>query len=307
MKDKIKRILWITVAIGVIAALFKFTDPQALYKANLLLLTAGALSFLGSLYLWFLAWNYLMKEPFKKCLRINTKALMGLFAPTGFGADLLRAYFSRKENSSGSEAIATSFMVKFWKFLLMFFLLLLAIVLLAPRSPDFNQNLVFFLAGLVLTMTGAIIVLLFRFKKFTHLIGKIFKKYYAIRFHEQLKEQFHSLNPKRSTIIVILLILSTVLEITTIALLFSSLGVNLSIIQVFIFASVGHSLTLLTLTPKGIGVAEGGGYLVLSMAYFGLSQGVIGSFLILWSTIRVWLPSAVGLTATAIDEKVFHR
>lgn len=301
MKIDLKRVLWISIALAVVAGLFYYTEPSRITEANPLLLAASAAAFMGSIYAWFLSWNYLMKEPFIKCLKINTKALMGLFAPMGLGADFLRAYFSKKEEMSGSEAIAASFMVKFWKFLLMFFLLLLAIVLLATRTPDFSSYIVSFLAALIMTITGAIIVLLFRFKWIVRKIDKLFRKYYVMMFHEKLTEQFYRLNPKRTAVIVTFLILSVTMEIMTVYLLFMSLGVTLSLIHVFIFTTVAHSLALVPITPQGVGIAEGGGYLVLSMAFFSLSKGTIGSFLILWNIVRIWVPSAVGLIATLLD------
>lgn len=302
MKNKFKRIGWIAAAIALIAAIIIYTEPTEIYQANPILLTLSATAFIGSLMFWALAWNYLIEQPAKKSLKINTKSLMGLFAPAGLGADLLRAYFSKKEGKSGSKAIAASFMVKFWKFLLMFFLLLTAIILLAPRSPDFQQNTIFFIAGLILTMTGAIIVLLFRFKKIVNLIDKISKKLYADKFHEKLRTEFHTLQPRTTAIVVGFLIISTALEVLTAGLLFLSLGVNLTLIQIFIFTAVAHSLMLIAITPQGIGIAEGGGYIVLSMQYYSLSTGIIGSVLILWNIIRIWIPSAVGLLTTTFYE-----
>jgi uncharacterized membrane protein YbhN (UPF0104 family) len=67
--------------------------------------------------------------------------------------------------------------------------------------------------------------------------------------------------------------------------------------HVFIFAAVASSLALLTLTPQGIGFVEAGGYFVLSLGYFSLSKPVIGSFLIAWSIIRIWIPSLIGAIA----------
>ncbi len=302
-----KNILWITLAVAVIAALAIHTDPTEITQANPALLVAAAATFTASIYTWFLAWNHLMKEPFKKCIKINTKSLMGIFAPMGLGTDLLRAYFSKKEQISGSRAIAASFMVKFWKFLLMFFLMLLAIVLLATRTPEFLQQAPSFIAALLLTMAGAVIVLLFRFKAVAQKLNKLLKRYPMIRFHEELKHQFHELTPRTTATLVTTLAASTLLEVATVYLLFLSIGVNLTMIQIFIFTAVAHSLVLVPLTPQGIGIAEGGGYILLSMTYFALPKGTIGSFLILWNIVRIWVPSAVGLATTIIDKGTKRR
>jgi uncharacterized membrane protein YbhN (UPF0104 family) len=76
---------------------------------------------------------------------------------------------------------------------------------------------------------------------------------------------------------------------------FRSIGQGLLLPHILIFSAVASSLANVTVTPQGIGFVEGGGYFVLSLGYFSLSRDVIGSFLIIWGLIRIWIPSLIGL------------
>ncbi|GEM_PF-2882366 len=297
----LRNFVWLLVTLAILAFIFQTTDPQALYSIDIGTFALANAVFLASTVVWAVAWNRMMDASWTDVILINTKALAGFFAPFGFGADLLRAYFANKKKISGSKALSASFTVKFFKFLIVFFWLLISIVLLGLRTNDVAQNLSVFVAALLLTMLGAIMILLFRFKSFVTFLGRFTRNYNPQKLYSHLELHFANLRYANALFIIAMLLISTALEILSISLAFQSIGYYLPLLHIFIFSAIISSLVLITFTPQGIGFVEAGGFFALSLGYFSVPTHVIGSFLIVWNLIRLWVPSIAATLAAFLD------
>ena len=292
---KIKDILWLSICLILLLFIYQTTSASKIFELDPFLFAVSFLMYFLSIVFWILAWVYLIKERFVPSFRLNMKALLGIFAPFGLGSDAIRTYFARTEKIQPERALSTSFIVKFYKFIVMLVFLLFAAYLLSINSSDFPRYSLVLASMVIMTVCGASIVLLFRVHWFAALLYKLLNRIFIFKFHEQLKKHFLEIKPKDVLVVMILLVISTLLEMGAVLFAFLSIGQELLLPHVFIFSSVASSLALVTLTPQGIGFVEGGGYLLLSSGYFSLAQSVIGSFLIAWSIIRIWIPSLIGL------------
>lgn len=302
-----KNFIWLIFTILILSAVFITTDPTPLYTMNLFYFFLSAVLFFTSTVFWMLAWKYLMGEPLWISFKINTKSLAGIFAPIGLGGDILRTYFAKKENISGAKALSASFVVKFFKFLLMFFYLLIAIFMLAQRSVEFPDYILVFISALLLTIFGAIFILFLRTEPIIKLIHKITRKVSIWKVRDGLKEYFFKLSVMKSAYIFILLIISTFFELVAIYFALIAVGQHLLWIHIFILGAVIHSLALITITPQGVGFVEAGGYFILTFGYFSVPRPIIGGFLIIWNLVRLWIPSLIGCVVAFLDRKKILR
>jgi uncharacterized protein (TIRG00374 family) len=295
-------LFWLIITILLMLLIYQTTGATQLLSLDPLYCLLAVLAFFFSIFFWTFAWISVTKFPLRKSLKINIKALMGIFSPLGIGGDALRVYYSSKERLSPEKALGASFMVKFFKFLMMFAFLLCAIYILSLRSPDFYQNISFFTSAAILTLIGALIVLLAREEKVAYLFYRLFRRRgFILRFHEELKGQFRELDISRTLIITGFLLISTFFEMAAVSYAFLAVGQPLLIEHIFIFSAVAHTLALVTITPQGVGFVETGGYVVLSLGFFSLRPAVIGSFLIVWVFVRLWIPSIAGLITAWLD------
>jgi len=294
---KAKDLIWPLVCLIILFIIYHSTNASKIFELEPFSFIASIGFYFLSIVLWIMAWTYLVKERFISSFRLNLKALFGVFAPFGLGGDAIRAHLAKTERIAPEKALGASFVIKFYKFILMFLFLIIAIYLLAFRTPDFQQNTLFFISMIFTIMSGAVIVLLLRVPSFARLLYRILNRIFIFRFHEQLNRHFLNIKPKDLLVIVGLLLLSSLFEMLSVAFVFLSIGQDLLLPHVFIFWAVAASLATVTVTPQGIGFVEGGSYLILSLGYFSLTKTVIGSFLIIWSVIRIWIPSVIGLLA----------
>jgi uncharacterized protein (TIRG00374 family) len=294
---RVKDVLWLVICLILLLFIYHTTSASNVFALDPFLFIAAFLLYFLSIVFWIIAWVYLIKEKFVPSFRLNMKALLGVFAPFGLGGDAIRTVFARTEKIQPERALSTSFIVKFYKFIVMLVFLLFAMYLLSINSSDFPRYSLVLASMIVMTVCGALVVLLLRMRWFATLLYRLLNRIFIFKFHEQLKKHFLEIRPKDVLIAMVLLVISTLLEMGAILLAFLSIGQELLLPHVFIFSSVASSLALVTLTPQGIGFVEGGGYLILSSGYFSLAQPVIGSFLIVWSIIRIWIPSVIGLVS----------
>ena len=289
-----KDVLWLLISLLILLLIYHTTNASRVFQLDPAIFVVSFLLYFLSIVFWILAWIYLIKERFVPSFRLNMKALLGVFAPFGLGSDAIRTHFAKTEKIEPERALSASFVIKFYKFIIMFLLLLLAIYLLATKSTDFSQNLPIFISMLFVVIAGAIIVFLFRLKSFANLLYKLLNRLFIFRFNEQLNKHFLGIKPKDALVILSLLLVSALFEIGSVYFAFAAIGQGLLLLHVFIFSAVASSLALVTITPQGIGFVEAGGYFVLSLEYFSLAKPVIGSFLIVWNVIRIWIPSLIG-------------
>lgn len=300
---KLRNLFWIFFTAAIIAILFLTTDPRPLLNLNPWNFLISNLLFLSSAIVWAVAWNYVMKDGLKESIILNLESLTGFFAPAGIGADFLRAYFSKRRGISATKALSASFTVKFFKFIIAFFLLLLSILLLAVRSDQVPKYLGIFVTALFLTMGGAIFILFFRMKKFMRFFQRRFRSLPFKKLYSHMELHFSDLLFKKVIIITLILLVSTVFEIFAIDYAFKAINYSLPLLHIFIFSSVINSLILITFTPQGIGFVEAGGFFVLSIGYFAVAPRFIGSFLIVWNLVRLWIPAVIGGIIAFIDRR----
>lgn len=286
---------WLLICLLMLIAIYQTTNASVIFSINLPLFLFSFALYFVSIIFWILSWRYLVKERFVPSLRLNMKALTGIFAPFGLGSDAIRTYFAKTESISPESALSASFVVKFYKFIIMLAFLLFGLYLLSVYSADFHTYYLVFVSIILVTVLGAFIVLLFRSRKFVNLLYTLLNKVFLFRFHEQLNRHFLSIRIKDSVTLLFLLLISTLFELAAVFFAFSAIGQAMLLTHLFIFAPVAASLALITITPQGIGFVEAGGYLVLASGYFSFSEPVIGGFLIAWSAIRIWIPSLIGL------------
>jgi len=268
---------------------------------NLAYFSLSSLLFLASTFFWALAWIYVMKAPTRKALIIHLRSLAGVFAPMGLGADMLRSFWASKEKGMKPDrALACSLIVKFFKFILMFLLLLFSVIALSSRSYDFPQYVFIFISMLFSALIGLLIIILLRSRKTIAFIHHFIRKLFLWRFHEELNLNFDRLRLRDIAFIIIVLMLSVVFEIGAAWAAFLSVSQELPLLHIIIFSSVASSLALITVSPQGLGFVEAGSYFLLSMGYFSLSRVVIGNVLIVWNIVRLWIPSIVGLFASLV-------
>ncbi len=221
-----------------------------------------------------------------------------VFAPLGLGGDVIRTYFARTEEIEPAKALSASFVIKFYKFIVLFVFILFSLYLFAVNSStNFTHYSLVFISLLAMTIGGAVVILMMRIPSFARLLYKMLNRLFIFKFHEQLNRHFLAIKPKDALVIVFLLVVSTLLEIGAVFYAFSSIRQVILLPHLFIFGPIASSLALVTITPQGVGFVEAGGYLILSSGYFSLAKPVIGSFLIVWSLIRIWIPSLIGLFA----------
>jgi len=292
---RLKEIAWLLVSLFILVLIYQTTNASRIFQLDPTLFVVSFACYFLSIVFWILAWGYLIKERFIPSLRLNMKALLGVFAPFGLGGDAIRTYLAKTEKIEPERALSASFVIKFYKFILMFLFLLLAIYLLATNSVDFSKNIAIFISMIFMVIGGAIVVFLLRLPSFTKLLYRILNRVFIFKFNEQLNRHFLGIKPKDAVIIFSLLLVSTFLEIAAVYFAFAAIGQGLLLPHVLIFSSVASSLALVTITPQGMGFVEAGGYFVLSIGYFSLAKPVIGSFLIVWNIIRIWIPSLIGL------------
>ncbi len=295
-----KSVFWAALGIATLFVIYQLTSADKLLTLNVTLFAASSLIFLSSIIVWSLAWSRLVKGDSGELAKINVKSLAGFFAPFGLGTDALRARLSAKKGIRSETALAASFVVKFYKFLLMFALLVAAILFLATKM-DISGQLYVFYSIIFFTVLGALAILAMRMRPVVDFAYFLLRRIYFYRFHAELNRQFVEMRLPAVASVFALLAVSSVLEIAAAYVAFLALGIGLPLPHVFIFVAVAHSLALVAITPSGLGFVEGGGYFVLSLGYFGLPAALIGSYLILWNVIRLWIPSAAGLLLSAIE------
>ena len=179
--------------------------------------------------------------------------------------------------------------------------LLVVSVFLFIGTAEFTQASVLFLSLVFFTLFGMFVLWSFKTKRVIGLFQKLIKKEFLPQFRKEFSEYFKNFMSTKTAVVLFWLIISTIFEILAVFFVFNAIHFPLTLTHAFIFAAVANSLALIAVTPQGIGFVEGGGYMILSFAFFGLNEDLIGTFLITWSIIRVWLPSLIGAVFTWAD------
>ena len=297
---RFKNIIWLILGVLILAFVYKTTDATALFSLNIPYTILAFLFFFCSTFLWAIAWARQMQKPALVSMKLNTKALAGFFSPFSIGADALRAYFAKHEHIDAAEALAASFFVKFLKLLLMVLFLIVSVFLFLG-NPEFMKASVLFLSLAVFTLFGMFILWSFKTKRVIRLFNKLIKREFLPEFRKNFSNYFKSFVSTRTAVVLLWLLISSIFEILAVFFLFNAINFPLTLTHAFIFAAVANSLALIAATPQGIGFVEGGGYIILSFAFFNLGNELIGTFLITWSIIRVWIPRLIGAVFTWID------
>ncbi|MFH0986638.1 MAG: lysylphosphatidylglycerol synthase transmembrane domain-containing protein [Candidatus Micrarchaeota archaeon] len=304
---KLKNLLWPAVSLAMLAALFCVSDMKVVFSANLLYASASIACFMASIFFWGAAWHIVLKKDFLSEQRVNFKSMIGIFAPMGLGGDLLRAHFAQSEKIGRAEALSASFVVKFFKFAVMLFYLVFAVVLLARKSADYSLYEPAFIGAFLLIIFAIIIIALFNYPRFASVLQRIFRRVNVMHLHKNIKMHFKSLSSGASVSIILILVVSTVLEMGAVYFAAKAVGIPLLVAHVFILGAVVNMLALAAFTPQGIGFVEAGAAVVMSMGFFAVSPPLIAGFLVIWNIVRIWVPSAAAAALISIDSFRGHE
>lgn len=294
-----KKFFWPVFCAAVLFVLYRSTGAQITTLLIPEFLFASFL-FILSIFCWGFAWIYLTDEKPWQLFKTNIKSLAGILGPFGLGSDALRAYFSRKQGIPPEKALSTSFIVKFFKFMLIFLFLLISVFILSVKS-NADEAFAVFAVSLAMAALGMASIWFMRSERAAKFGYRLLGRLFIFKFQGHLDKQFAKLSPNKIFIVLFFLVVSTLLEIASIMYAFSSVGQLLPLDRIIVFAAIANSLAFLTFTPQGVGFVEGGGLVVLHAGFFSLGTPVIGSFLIVWNIIRIWIPSLIGAIASAMD------
>ncbi|MBS3059991.1 MAG: flippase-like domain-containing protein [DPANN group archaeon] len=293
-----KNFAWLLLSFLILAAIYALTGPEiALHNLNFTSIAVAELALLSSIWAWGIAWGFILGLTPKQALKSNTRAMLGIFAPLGFGADAIRAMEGKRYGLRKRESISASFIVKLFKFLLMLLFLGFSILLLKTLSIEPGQQISLFIGAIVFTSLGILFIIAASMPDIARLIGKKFKKSTLLDFQQELYNQLKQMSLKKSIQLTLILLASSLLEITAVLFTFDAISRPVTSIHAFIYSAISHSLALITVTPQGLGFVETGSYLVLQSGFFSFPAKAIGLFIILWAIIRIWVPSLLGLAS----------
>ena len=285
-----RRFFWPLVSLILIVLIYFNLGAVNFLQLNFNFFILSSVLFLLSTVFWSFSWAEIYKIKYWDAFKINSKSLAGIFSPMNLGGDALRAYFSKEK----TKAVASSFIVKFFKFILMGILLIIGLCLIS-HELEFAGYFWTFIIMILLTFSGAFIVLAFTFPKIISFVNKFFKRRFVPQFRKSLLQYFIGLKFFQIVRIIFWLLISIFFEIIAVLFAFHAIGAEVSFLYAFVISSIINSLALVTITPQGIGFVEAGGYFVLKFSIFGLANSLIGTFLIIWNVIRIWIPSLIGL------------
>ncbi|MBI4214463.1 flippase-like domain-containing protein [archaeon] len=298
---KAKRVFWIGVSLLILAFVFHFTNATQLPRIDVIYFVASLVFFLLSTVFWGAAWGLLARMPLRRAIRLNTASLAGFFAPAGLGGDAIRTHLASKDGLA-SRALATSFIAKFFKLTVVAILLAASMVLLNSYWR-FDFYFTIYSLALLLTLLGAAAFIS------PALLPGIFKRLSAkfmrgkgdnfiLEFKRSLRQQ----SAARIAAVFLLLLFSGILEFVAVYAALVSAGALEDLTKAFVLSSLINSLTLITITPQGLGFVEGGSYLLLTSGYWAVAPKYAGSFLITWNLIRLWLPAMLGAVVAFFTE-----
>jgi len=286
----LKRLFWPIASVLLLVLIYFNTQSVDFFQINFAFLFFSAFCFIMSTVFWAFEWAQIFGISLKEALLRNTKSLIGIFSPMNLGGDALRAHFSKRK----TKALASSFVVKFFKFILMGILLIIGLSVISFEL-EFPIYFWTFICMILFTFLGAFIVLSFASNKVITFVNKFFRKNFVPQFRKELIIYFTHLNFKQMLKLIFCLLISTFFEVMAVYFSFYSLNIEISLLHAFVLSCVVNSLALITFTPQGIGFVEAGGFFILKFSIFGMANAAIGSFLIIWNIIRIWIPSLLGL------------
>jgi uncharacterized protein (TIRG00374 family) len=305
------------VALYILASL---TDSLSIIKdANPLFFLLACLFFLLSITFWIISWAYLLKKKSKKTLFswliIGFSCVYGALTPIQIGTEALRSIKAKDIfNISYSESISSSMIVKGIKF---FFLGFLSAIIFGWILVETELSAIMFfglLSGFIVIVLATLLFLL-PLKKdvglsIAKLFGKLSKKIKKFKVLEKYfisySEYLQKVSLKKFVFVFILSGLSFLTEF--IALWFCFLSLNLLIgffplIFLFIIISILERTPIL---PRGIGLVEAAGFILLSIPEFtnlSLTISEIGAILILFDIVRLLFPTIISLIVSAFASK----
>ena len=155
-----KNFAWLLLNFLILAAIYALTGPEiALHNLNFTSIAVAELALLSSIWAWGIAWGFILGLTPKQALKSNTRAMLGIFAPLGFGADAIRAMEGKRYGLRKRESISASFIVKLFKFLLMLLFLGFSILLLKTLSIEPGQQISLFIGAIVFTSLGILFII----------------------------------------------------------------------------------------------------------------------------------------------------
>lgn len=293
-----KNLAWLAFCAVLLAAISAYTGVQA-QNFKLDFLALSALFFLASTVFWGFAWSEMLGQSISHSIAANTKALVGFLTPFGLGADALRALHAR--GTTPAAALSASLVVKFFKLLLSAAVLAAAMSVLAQQGWDFNNAFLIFATALAFTLATAVLILCLKTPRAGRILSRLLNRVSVLRFRRAMTGHFLSLSAEKTVSILFFLGISTLLELAAVGCAFLSVGQEMPLNRVFVAGAAATSFALVSITPQGAGFVEAGMFFLLQLGFFSLKASVIGSFLVAWGLVRIFIPAVIGAAASLIS------
>ena len=270
----------------------------------------SALAFIASIIFWLVPWALLLrnsKTGFGHTILIGFGCVFAALTPVQVGADALRSV-KMKEISSlpYSESIAASMVVKGIKFLI-----IAVVAALAFSVAFFNPALgllvkAALLSGFAIVVFAALLFLLPLNPGIGKKIAALFN--YLSRFFtlfKKVSEYFLKYSSylqkiqKRTLVFVfVFALLSLLLELVAFFLAFISTGIVIPLGSVAALFSILVILERTPFLPRGLGVVEVAGFILLSTEGFmgvALAPSEIAAVIIVFDVVRLIIPAIASL------------
>ena len=298
-------IVFFIVGLGAITGAY-----EILSQTNLSYFTLAVLLYLGSIFVWIFSWIYILKLEVphvsnKGLLGIGFGSVCGAITPLQIGSDAMRVLFARQfYKINAKKTLGACLFAKGLKFgVLAAFSILVLVWLLFTTTLS-----IFAIMSLVFGFLVIILAVLFFLGPAERSVGNKLARFFnflsrRIRRLAWLRDFFNEYSMTFSRItsldfffVFILTLISWFAEFFAIVLSFMSVGIELPLISFFVLVIVIGILEKVPIVPRGIGLVEFAGYILLASPILigttiGLAQ--IGAALVIFDIVRLFIPSAL--------------
>ncbi len=283
--------------IVIIAVAYITNATQELVNLDVNYLVLASIVFLLNILLWILAWAYLIRShrrdlSYGILLKAGLGAVWGILTPLNIGTDVLRAVLLKKYGVKSRTSLSCSFVAKLIKFVIIAISAILALFLVHSNIPkDIFYALLIGLAVVIIPIIFLHMIISEKVYKRLEMIPIWGKK--LMEISEKFSEVYKNMSIKDLAVVSILLTLSWIMEYLTMYFCFEAFSVSISLVQLFLFATLLYLLSKIPWLPQGVGLVEPIGILLIStqtIVTTPVSIAQIGSILVLWDITRIWVP-----------------
>ncbi|MBN1159657.1 MAG: flippase-like domain-containing protein [Candidatus Diapherotrites archaeon] len=298
-------VLFFIVGLGAVTGAY-----ELLVHTNISYFLLAVLLYLASVFVWIFSWMYVMKLESpqvsnKGLLGIGFGSVCGAITPLQIGSDAMRVLFAKKLfNIDSKKTLGACLFAKGLKFgvLAAFSILVLVWLLFTTKLS------IFAIMSLVFGFLVIILAVLFflgpaersvgnKLARFFHFLSRKIKKLAWLRdFFNDYSLAFSKITSLDFFFVFVLTLISWFAEFFAIVLSFMSVGIELPLLSFFVLVIVIGILEKVPIVPRGIGLVEFAGYILLaSPILVGTSIGIsqIGAALVVFDIVRLFIPSAI--------------